>query len=110
MEEIVKSAMSLMAGLLIAGLAATAGCISEKAASGVRPDWNGTIADTAPVMMPEVVVTAERPAPETGAAMMPEIVVTAPRPNKTPTASAWTGDAPKAALSPFGFELRHNAN
>jgi len=71
--------ISIAAGLLAAALAVTAGCISERAANRISPDESRVTENSAPAIMPEIVVTAEPSGDASRVVMMPEVKVTAQR-------------------------------
>jgi hypothetical protein len=99
-EEVVRRfSISIAAGLLAAALAVTVGCISEKVASRISPDNYRVTENSAPVVMPEIVVTAEPTDDASRIAMMPEVKVTAERLPEAGMARVGAGAAPDDAGS-----------
>jgi hypothetical protein len=74
-----KLEINIAAGLLAAALAATVGCISEKAANRISPDEHRVAGSSEPMVMPEIVITARPTGDASRITMMPEVVVTGER-------------------------------
>lgn len=93
--------ISLARGLLAAALAVTVGCISEKAANRISPDDYRVTENSAPVVMPEIVVSAPAFEPP----VMDTVVITAERDADVGAASRIEPQAGPKAVSGAGSSM-----